>query len=57
MKKLLRDWNYKKHAKFVTGLYLAMYAVDMTIGYVVMKKCLEKAGISNDEDTEVKEIK
>ena len=56
MKKLFKDWNYKKHAKFVTGVYLTMYSVDMTIGYKVVKKCLEKSGIEHDEDSEVKEI-
>ena len=39
-----------------TGVYLTMYAVDMTIGYIVVKKCLEKSGIEHDEDSEVKEI-
>lgn len=40
MKNFFKNWNYKKHAKVVTGIYLALYAVDMTLGYVVAKKCL-----------------
>ncbi len=47
MKNFFKDWNFKKHAKFVTGVYLACYAIDMTLGYVLVKKCLnpaEKAG-------------
>lgn len=36
------DWNYQKHAKLVTGIYLGLYAVDMTLGYIVVKKCLKK---------------
>ena len=42
MKNFFTDWNCKKHAKFVTGVYLALYAIDMTIGYIVCKKCLDK---------------
>ncbi len=42
MKNFFRDWNYKKHAKFVTGVYLTMYAIDMTVGYIVCKKCIGK---------------
>ncbi len=42
MKNFFTDWNYKKHAKFVTGVYLALYAIDMTVGYIVCKKCLDK---------------
>lgn len=40
MKNFFKDWNYKKHAKLVTGVYLALYAIDMTVGYYVAKKCL-----------------
>ncbi len=42
MKNIFKDWNYKKHAKLVTGVYLALYAIDMTIGYFVCKKCIDK---------------
>lgn len=35
-------WNYKKHAKLCTGAYLAMFAIDMTIGYVICKTVLDK---------------
>ncbi len=36
------DWNYKKHAKFCCAVYLALFAIDMTLGYVVAKKVLPK---------------
>ena len=35
-------WNYKKHAKLCCGVYLALFAIDMTLGYVVAKKVLPK---------------
>lgn len=41
MKRFFKDWNYKKHAKFVTGIYLACYAIDMTLGYIAVRKCLK----------------
>lgn len=35
------DWNYKKHAKVCCAFYLALFALDMTLGYVVAKRfCL-----------------
>ena len=41
---MLKDWNYKKHAKLVTGIYLGLWAIDMTLGYLVVKKyAVEKA--------------
>lgn len=40
MKNFFKNWNYKKHAAVVTGVYLTLYAVDMTLGYIVAKKCL-----------------
>lgn len=36
------DRNYKKHAKLCCGVYLALFAIDMTLGYVVAKKVLPK---------------
>ena len=42
MKNFFKDWNYKKHAKFVTGVYLALYAIDMTAGSFICRKCLDK---------------
>lgn len=42
MKNFFKNWNYKKHAAVVTGVYLTLYAIDMTLGYVVAKKCLSK---------------
>ena len=35
-------WNYKKHAKFCTAVYLSLYAFDMTVSYFVCKKLLDK---------------
>lgn len=43
MKEFFSNWNYKKHAKFAAGVYLALFAIDMTVGYVVAKKCIDKA--------------
>jgi hypothetical protein len=37
------DWNYKKHAKFCSALYLALFAFDMTFSYFIIKKVTEKA--------------
>ena len=31
-----QDWDYKKHARFCTALYLALYAFDMTFSYFVI---------------------
>ncbi len=42
MKDFFKDWNYKKHAKFCTAVYLAMFAFDMTISYPIVKKILAK---------------
>lgn len=36
------DWNYKKHAKLCCGVYLALFVIDMTLGYAVAKKVLPK---------------
>jgi len=46
MKKcIFNDWNYKKHAKLVTSLYLVLYAIDMTVTYVLIKKINNKKKI------------
>ena len=42
MKDYFKDWNYKKHAKFVTGVYLSLYAFDMTVSYLILKKTFNK---------------
>lgn len=34
------DWNYKKHAKLCTALYLGLYTFDMTVSYVIIKRLL-----------------
>ncbi len=38
----LKDWNYRKHAKLCAVVYATLFALDMTIGYVVAKKILPK---------------
>lgn len=38
MKNFFRDWNYKKHAKFVSIIYGVLYAIDMTFAYFLIKK-------------------
>lgn len=38
MKKFFDNWNYKKHAKFVTAIYGVLYLIDMTLTYFVIKK-------------------
>ena len=40
-KEYFKDWNYKKHAKFVTAVYLGLYAIDMTASYFLLKKLLK----------------
>ena len=37
-----KDWNYKKHSKLCCAVYLALFAIDMTLGYGVAKKVLPK---------------
>ena len=34
------NWNYKKHAKFCTAVYLGLYAFDMTVSYFIVKRLL-----------------
>ena len=46
-----KDWNYKKHAKFCTAVYLGLYALDMTVSYFVLKKCFDKLE-AEDNDNE-----
>ena len=33
MKNIFKDWNYKKHAKLVTGVYLTLYAKNALTKY------------------------
>ena len=54
MREYFRNWNYKKHAKFCTALYLGLYAFDMTVSYFIVKKMLKK--VEEIEDTEEEEI-
>lgn len=39
---MFKNWNYKKHAALVSGVYLALWTIDMTLGYVVVKKYAAK---------------
>ncbi len=42
MRKIFQNWNYKKHAKTVSTIYLICYVIDMTLGYFLIKKAAEK---------------
>ena len=42
MRKYFTHWNYKKHAKFCTAVYLSLYAFDMTVSYFIYKAVLDK---------------
>ncbi len=42
MRKIFQNWNYKKHAKTVSTIYLICYVIDMTLGYFLIKKTAEK---------------
>lgn len=39
---MFKDWNYKKHTALVSGIYLGLWAIDMTLGYMVVKKIVTK---------------
>lgn len=39
---MFKNWNYKKHAKLVSGVYLTLWAIDMTLGYMIIKKISRK---------------
>ena len=41
---MFKNWNYKKHAKLITGFYLTCYAIDMTLGYLLIKKTFDEDG-------------
>ena len=41
-KSFFSHWNYKKHAKFCTAVYLSLYAFDMTVSYFICKRLLDK---------------
>ena len=44
-----RNWNYKKHAKFCTCVYLVLYAFDMTVSYPIVKTILNRVDEREDE--------
>lgn len=37
-----REWDYKKHAKFCTAVYLGLYTFDMTVSYFIIKALFRK---------------
>ena len=37
-----RNWDYRKHAKLCVAVYLALFVLDMTLGYAVAKRLLPK---------------
>lgn len=41
MEEYFSSWNYKKHTKLCVGVYLTLFAIDMTLGYVLAKKLLD----------------
>lgn len=43
------NWNYKKHAKFCTAVYLGLYAFDMTVSYFICKKIIDRADAEKSE--------
>lgn len=44
MKKIFKDWDFKKHAKVISAIYLTCYAIDMTLGYLLIKKTFDEDG-------------
>ena len=40
MQEYFKDWNYRKHAKLCCTVYATLFALDMTLGYVIAKKLL-----------------
>lgn len=40
----LKNWDFKKHAKFVSAFYLICYAIDMTLGFLLVKKLIDEDG-------------
>ena len=43
------NWNYRKHAKLCTAVYLSLYAFDMTLSYFICKKLLDKVDEMEEE--------
>lgn len=41
---VFKDWNFKKHAKVVSAIYLSCYLIDMTLGYILIKKTFDEDG-------------
>ncbi len=38
MKKFFKNWTFSKHLGFVSAIYAISYAIDLTVGYLLMKK-------------------
>lgn len=41
---MFKKWSYRKHARFITGFYLTSYAIDMTLGYLLIKRTFDEEG-------------
>lgn len=44
MSDYFKEWNYRKHAKLCIGVYAALFAIDMTVGYLVAKRLFAAQG-------------
>ena len=53
MRNYFTHWNYKKHAKFCTAVYLSLYVFDMTISYFICKAVIDK--MDAEEEKKLKE--
>lgn len=49
MRDYFSHWNYRKHAKFCTAVYLGLYAFDMTVSYFICKGVLDKLDETRDQ--------
>ena len=43
-------WNYRKHAKFCTAVYLTLFTLDMTVSYFICKKVLDRVDRMREEE-------
>lgn len=42
MKKLCENWDLKKHAKIVWGIYGVCCAIDLVLGFFIVRKLMER---------------
>lgn len=49
MRDFFRNYNYKKHAKICAVTYGILFAFDMTVSYVILKKAFAKKEVKEDE--------